>query len=661
MPETRQPRDGMIEQHEQLPAQHRAASVRADTVNEEARTAELVFSTGAVVRRFSWARWEEVDEELVISANAVDLARMNNGAPLLDTHNMWRLQGVVGVVERAWIAAGEARAIVRFSERDDVGPIFRDVAGGIIRNVSVGYRVQRFEIEERDGQRPLYRAVEWEPMEISLVPVGADAGAGVRAEMPAPAHPVVLLRHGGNAMDDNTRTEATVVNVAETVETPRPVVVDTDAVERTAATAERNRIRQIERLARATGYPAEDAKKLVDGEVALDDAMRRINEWQVAADEATPTRSAHSATIVDDTVDRFHRGAEQALLLRSGMRARGDGELADEFTGMTLRELAREYLVRHNVDTRGLGGMDLAGRALTFRAPHAIGDFPLILGNVANKAMMRGYEEAGETFQIWTSVGVLTDFKVADRVDLNAFPSLAVVPEGAEYTYATMGERREQVQLATYGRMFSITRQALINDDLMAFTRIPQRMGRAAIRTVGNLAYAVITANAAMADGTALFHADHSNLAGSGGAPTVASIDTGRAAMATQTDRGSSAVALNIRPAYVLVPVVLQGTVQVLMESEFDPAKTQRVPNHVRGLAGVVADARLDTDSTTAWYLAANPAQTDTVEVSYLEGNQAPVLERQPGFTVDGVEFKVRIDAAVKALAWEGLYKNAGA
>ena len=155
----------------------------------------------------------------------------------------------------------------------------------------------------------------------------------------------------------------------------------------------------------------------------------------------------------------------------------------------------------------GLGGM------------HSTSDFSLVLENVANKSMLAGYEEADETFHLFTSVGTLSDFKPAKRSDLNLFPVLDEMPEGAEYKYGKIGERGQMTQLATYGKMFAITRETIINDDMGAFTKIPRLMGRAAHRTIGNLVFAVLTKNLPMADGINLFHADHNNLAASGAAP----------------------------------------------------------------------------------------------------------------------------------------------
>ena len=122
-----------------------------DTVDKEARTVEVVWSTGAKVRRFDWVKWRYYDESLSMDAAHCDLTRLNGGAPVLNTLFQESLAGQIGVVERAWLAGGEGRAILRISRRDDVEPIWQDIVDGIIRNISVGYIVRAFEIIERDG------------------------------------------------------------------------------------------------------------------------------------------------------------------------------------------------------------------------------------------------------------------------------------------------------------------------------------------------------------------------------------------------------------------------------------------------------------------------------------------------------------------------------
>jgi len=189
-------------------------------------------------------------------------------------------------------------------------------------------------------------------------------------------------------------------------------------------------------------------------------------------------------------------------------------------------------------------------------------------------------------------------------------------------------------------------------------------MGRAAKRTIGNLVYAVLTSNPAMSDSVALFHtATHKNLAtGGGSALGTSSLDAGRTAMGRQQDVDAKATALNIRPKWLIVPLTLEGSANVYMKSQTEVGQANpNVANKVAGMANVIADGRLDTASTTAWYLAADAGQHDTIEVDYLNGIEVPTLERKAGWSIDQLEWKVRIDAAVKAWEWRTLYKGAGA
>ena len=364
----------------------------------------------------------------------------------------------------------------------------------------------------------------------------------------------------------------------------------------------------------------------------------------------TPVAGRHVNTVEDED-DKRRAASTQALLARAGY---DKIEGANPYRGFTLSEMARASLTRAGFRSDGMDKMSFIGAAFT----HSTSDFPLLLSNVASKALLKGYLEAEETFQLWTRAGTLPDFKIGSRVDLNTFPSLRQVLEGAEYKYATLGERGAQVVLATYGELFSITRQAIINDDLDAFTRVPRLMGRAAIRTIGDLVYAVLTANQNMADGVPLFHATHGNLL-TASPITTASVDAMQTAMALQKQGAS---VLNIGLKYLLVPRALRGVASVVRSSEYDvgATKANTVPNSVRETFEIISDARLDANSSTAWYGAADPNTSDTIEVNYLDGNSQPYLEQKNGWNVDGTEFKVRMDAGVAPLDFRPLAKNPG-
>jgi phage major head subunit gpT-like protein len=207
----------------------------------------------------------------------------------------------------------------------------------------------------------------------------------------------------------------------------------------------------------------------------------------------------------------------------------------------------------------------------------------------------------------------------------------------------------------------AITRKVIINDDMQAFTRIPQLLGQAAATLESNTVWSLITANGAMSDGNTVFHANHANLnTGAGSALGTTGLAAARAAMRLQT--APKGMPLNLTPRYVLVPAALENTVDQLVSpiniasSDF----TKVVPTWIRSLQPIV-EPRLDGNSTSAWYLIADPAMIDTVEYCYLEGQQGVYTETRQGFDVDGLEIKARLDFAAAFTEYRGVQKNAGA
>lgn len=465
------------------------------------------------------------------------------------------------------------------------------------------------------------------------------------------------------SMSDITQTPAQVGDAAG-----KEKPVDAAAVRMAALEEEKQRRGEIRAMAQpfvARGQiPQAKLDAMVDDPAVTVEMARGQILDTLAEDQGQDTgRPGAKAQVLHDVVDRTSEGMERALLAR----ARMDGGERNEFSAMTLREMARESLRARNVAPQG-DVLQMIGQAFVpvmAGGGHTTSDFGNVLANIAGKAMLMGWDEAVETFEMFTRVGSLTDFKPTKRVGLDAFPSLTKVEEGGEYQYGTMGDHGETAVLATYGKRLNISRQAIVNDDLSAFTLIPQRMGRAARRTVGDMVYAILTGNPLMSDGVALFAAGHNNLAASGAGPSEATINAAVTAMAQQKDRSGNATALNIPPAYIIAGHKWRSAVLQSLNSEYSPddtakagsAKQPQAYNTVRGIAQPIFDARLTGDE---WFVVTDPARFDTIEVSYLGGNAAPVLEQQDGWAVDGTEFKVRLDAAATALAYEGMYKNPG-
>lgn len=400
---------------------------------------------------------------------------------------------------------------------------------------------------------------------------------------------------------------------------------------------------------------------LLDSSVTVQAAQQRLLTLlaEGTTPSAPPSRTAGAnAHIHAGNGNLVGDSVRASVMARAGLIER---EQDNVYNFMSLRELARASLADRGIGVSTLNPMQMVGLAFT----HTTSDFGVILLDVANKSLLAGWDEAEETFQLWTKKGQLSDFKTAQRIGLGEFGSLRKVREGAEYKYVTVGDRAEPIALATYGEIFSITRQSIINDDMSMLTDIPRKMGMAAKGTIGDLVYAVLTSNPQLSDGKNLFSADHKNLlTGAGSALSIDALSQAKTKMATQkadVENGKPRT-LNIRPAFWLGPVALEDKAKQLIRSSSVPGADSNsgIENPIRNFVEVIGEPRLDDASATAYYLAARQG-SDTIEVAYLDGNELPYMEQQQGFTVDGVATKVRIDAGVAPLDFRGLQKANGA
>ncbi|EHY5880099.1 Clp protease ClpP [Escherichia coli] len=375
--------------------------------------------------------------------------------------------------------------------------------------------------------------------------------------------------------------------------------------------------------------------------------------------ESTPSNKNTPAHIYAGNGNITGDAIRQGLYSRLGYER---PERGNPYAMMSLFEMAQASLVDRGISVGGfLNRSQVVNAAFT----HSSSDFSHILAGGAEKSVLKGWQDSGETFQKWTRSGSLSNFHEAKRVGLNGFSKLDKVPEGAEYKYITTSDKGVPIALATYGNIFSVTRQAIINDDLTQLTTIPMAMGRAAARTVGNLVYLLLTGNGKFTDGKALFHADHKNLIAKD--MDMEGLNEARKLMRLQEDANGDS--LNITPAFVLVPAALESAAHraILSSSSLFPVdgegtinQNPGIINVVKDMAEVIVEPRLDKNNNKEWYVAAAKGM-DTIEVAYLDGIDTPYLEEQDGFTVDGVAWKVRIDAGVAALDYRGLLKSSGA
>lgn len=644
------------------------------TVNEEDRSVELVFSTGAAVERYDWMSDTRYLEQLEISTKAIRVGRLNT-APLLDAHSAWSITDQIGTVVAGSfrIDGGDAIVRVRFSGRPAVLDIWRDVKDRIIQNVSVGYRVHKFEEDSTAGAIPVRTAIDWEPYEVSMVPMPADVGARVRSHEIATNPCLIIRKESAVRNDPAARPETVAEDPAAAAlrlhpaDPPAPGTPGGPAAEPTiaerAAVAERERVQGIITAAEGARMGQEFVAKHINAGTSLAEVSRLAFVELQGRNQQTAGPQPGGVSVRlggEDPLVHVRQGIEAALLHRIAPQYFKIDDKSRPYRGLTLLDTARTFLHAAGVRTSGLSKMELAAAALGLNQRsghgyHTTSDFAFLLADVANKTVRRAYEEAPQTFKAISRQVNLPDFKPVYRQQMGDAPALLEVKEHGEFKRGTIGEGRETYQLATYGRVFAITRKALVNDDADAFGRVPTMFGRAARNLESDLVWDQITSNPIMGDGFALFSAQHLNIDSAGAVIDVDSLGAARAAMRQQVSLDGER--LNIAPKFLLVGSALETQGDAIVT----PITPQTViaVNPFSGKLTVVAEPRLDNEPL-AWYLAAGPEQIDIIEYGYLEGEEGPTIETRIGFDVDGIEIKCREDFAAKVLDWRGLYKNVG-
>ena len=666
---------------------------RLATLNEADRSVEFTATTSDKVRVFDWESWRVIDEVLLMGGR-VDPP--NGQVPLLDTHDNSTVDKQLGSA-RDIRTEGQA-TVVRVcvsSTRDDV---FTKIKEGHLTDSSVGYDIKEFAMlkEGESGQYegltitgPCRVVTAWELMELSLCPIGADPAAKARANMKEGKMPKTVGKKGrmeatpeeqqqledelaavvedavegataeaeaeiaailDDAVDGSAAGEDETRSEEEEEETRADNEEKEDQEERSrrsAALGERRRIQEINELCRAFKISEGLREAMINQGRSADQARKAVTKVMLKRYQSGPGFYG-SVRVTNDERENFKARALDSLLMRAGKKVEKPAEGARELQGYTLRELARECLRRAG-RREPANVIDMVGRALTTT------DLPILLTEASNRSMLEGFQEANETWPLWTGEGSTNDFREITMVDAGIDNTLEEIGEHDEYTYTKMAEEAEKARVVTYGVMFAMSRQAIINDDLNALTGIPSRMGAGANKKVGDAVYGVLIANSAMADGQALFSAAHHNLLTGGGVPDVTKLGAADTAMGLQKDMMGNR--LNIRPEYFLAPVSLRVAAETFFNSELiGTADQPNIRNIYDGAFIRIYEPRLDDDSRENWYLA-GPRHMG-VRVLYLNGIKEPYMETKEGWNIDGVEHKVRFDFGVKAVSWRGLIRS---
>ena len=713
------------------------------TLDEAARSVDVVASTQAVVKVFDVDEWQSVREVLLMSGCQLpDSGRV----PLLDCHSREHAGDIVGSFMDIRVEDGPqgpqlvGRAV--FSATPDGEAPFRKVAEGHLTDVSIGYEViacQRIRagetavIEGAPYAGPLRVATQWRLLELSCVPIGADSFAKIRSALrnPQPARKGIkektmsrqesgqpevrsllarLRRLLGLREDPEEQTpapdaaprQAAVTDEAGVAVEPEQlddaeleqlvedlgVLLDEAEAEqqgredspqeegeregkddtpacrgallgrfmagltpgqrqRFGQKLERQRIRGIRELARSFQLSPEQEDRLVASGMSLGRARKQVED--MVAQRRHPGPGFQVVSMGRAEKETFRAAVQDSLLLRCGARLDKPAPGAEELRGMTLREIAREMVMRAGQRSGG-DIRDIVGRALTTT------DMPQLLVETSRRTLMEAYEQAPETWRDWCETGTATDFKAGKALGLEGDVALRKIPEYGEYADGRLAENAEEYRVETFGRKLVISRQAIINDDLGALTDMPRLYGEACAALVGDVAYAALTdTTLRMGDGKPLFDSAHHNLfTGKGGTPTVENL--GAVVTGMELQRDSFGKVVTIQPRFFLAPIGLKTACESFFNTQINAGPvvgTQAQPLVYNPYGGDffrrIYDRRLDMAGATTWYLA---AARSTVKVFFLGGVQAPYIESRDNFDTDGFETKVRMDVGAKALRW---------
>jgi hypothetical protein len=651
------------------------------TVDRQARTVEVIWSTGARARNYVQSLGL-ITEELEMSPNAVRMdALRSGGAPVLNTHRRGDARDVLGRVVAARLERGRGFATLQFSTAADVEPVWQRIADGTLRGISVGYRVHRYEpVPDATTGETVHRAVDWEPFEISVVPVPVDPAAAIRGEGSQGAQHTATepALPEDSFMPDTPAPEAAPPVAAAPatrpaapppVATPAPAAApaatppDVEAIRAEAERAIAERIASYEPvLAAARGLLTNEVvgtlrqaaiRERVSAEVL------RARLWEAfTSGQSRPTLPARPETALagDDPAALVDAMAE-ALAARSmpGYQPGGSGRHA-EFMGWRPSDMVAELLRRRGDRNVPRNPVQLAERAF-----HTTSDFPLLLSAAANKMLLAAYQPAQPTYRQIFLRRDFRDFKPHRHLRVGDFPTLLPLAENGEIQAGTMSESQEIVLLQTFARRIRVTRPMLVNDDLGAFTDFASAIGRRVADFENATAYALL--NSASGDGPTLATgaapvfataAARGNKASAGTVLDLTNVATGRAAVMKQKTLDGLPISLGAAMR------LLVGPNQELPARQLTVAVSATQTSNANVYAGFIQPLVEPLIPANRWYLFADPLATPVYVYGYLNGAEGPQVSTGPVSGVDGVEVSVIFDFGVGAIDYRGAWFNPG-
>lgn len=460
-------------------------------------------------------------------------------------------------------------------------------------------------------------------------------------------------------MTEEKSVAAPVVEPTTQVE-EKAQAIDLDAIR----AEERTRASEIEELCRSFEI---DANSFIKSGASVDSVRKAILDNLMK--EGAPVSTKADASVTTDEADKFRSAVVDGLMLKAGCADKGT-DTQNSFRGMSLRDLAVECLSREGKNVSELIRMDADSlyNELCRQAFNPSAAFPSIMDQTINKSIVNLYNEVPTTFDKWTATGSLSDFKTTSDHEyvIGGLRDFELVPENGELKNDIPETKLlPQRKLDTYGKQFSMTRQAFINDDIGFLTRVPGLYAAKAKKTIEKQVYSILVNNPAIFDGVNLFDAQHGNYVAVGSAPSQASIQQMILEMQKQTDQFGEPIYMT--PQFLIVPVGYGFILRQIFESPKTITQTESdnainpLYNYPLNIIETPMLNALAKGGNIPWFITASPSSARHIQVDYLNGQKTPTIRRMETPGVLGFVWDVYMDWGVAVRDFRGIYKNAGA
>lgn len=445
--------------------------------------------------------------------------------------------------------------------------------------------------------------------------------------------------------------------------TAAPTPAGNDDATRQAVANERQRMSEIMALCRQTGMdPTEHIRN--------GDSMDTVRA--AAVTYMLQNGAPVSSRMNGDQGDNFRQAAMDSLLMRAGVPVEHPAETADQFRSMSMRDLAIECMSRDGLGSAAsmlrMSKDDLWSMACRqFFEPTS--SFPAILDNAIKKAIVHQYQSVPTTFQLWTTKGSVTDFKpTKDHSYLaGGAGEFLLVGENGELKHdKPQTDLLPQRKIDTYGRQFSMSRQAFINDDIGFITEIPGMYAASAKRTINKQVYKILVNNPAIFDGVALFNSAHNNLITTGAKPSIETLQAIMMKLLLQTDPFGESI--TIQPRNIIVPVGYGFLLSQLLETkEIEVtgigSHTANALYNYRNQLHVIEEGTINAlagSNAAPWFMVGDPSYAKSIQVDYLNGQETPTIRRSEVPGQLGYVWDIFLDWGITAVDYRGIAKNPG-